>query len=195
MTTDPHSPLPDVSPPQVWRRYDCWRARRHDAFVRKHGHRLPNWHNRRGARRAVAALCISLAYIGVSAVLAFFTWWFAVPFAIGLIGCIASQYAVRIVSGSVADTPAAALDELQLAQRNAARSMSFGILVALMFIPYFILVTLSGRYSDGVPPQFVYGTAITLITLLLIGTMIPTILTAWWTHDPDDDADPKGDYR
>lgn len=194
--TDPHSPLPQVVTPSLWLRYDSWRARRHEAFARKHGHRLSSWHNRRGSRRAVILLCVSLVAILISAVLAYHTWAFAIPFVAGLIGAIAAQYVVRIVSGAIADTPAPALDELQLAQRNAARSMSFGILVALMFIPYFVLVVLSSVYTDGVPAQYVYGSAITLVALLLTGTMIPTMLTAWWTADPDpEDLEPESEFR
>ncbi|GAB17839.1 hypothetical protein GOEFS_040_00090 [Gordonia effusa NBRC 100432] len=195
MTTDPHSPLPEAATPRLWRRYEAWRTRMHDTFVRKNGHRLPTWHNRRGARRAARLLILNLLLILISSVVAYFSWWFSIPFVIGIVGCIAWQYVLRIVSGSIADTPAPALDEFQLAKRNAARSISFGILVGLMFVPYFILILLSSWHDDGVPSQYVYGAAITQVALLLTGTMIPTLLTAWWTSDPDPEDFDSTDFE
>lgn len=187
---DQYSTIPANATPALWLRYDEWRAARHVKFQQRHAHLLPGWHNRRGARRAVCILAVNVALLLTSAALSFFTQWFFVPFVLGVAGALASMYLLRVVSGSVADAPSAALDEIQLAQRHTARSMGFGILVALMFIPYFLLIGFYTVYiDDAVPAQFVYGCAVTLVTLLVSGSVFPTALAAWWTTDPDIDDD------
>ena len=85
-----------------------------------------------------------------------------------------------------------ALDEIQLAQRNSARSIAYFALFTLMFIPYAILVTLGG--FDQVRGQYVYGTGMLLIALVLGAVFIPSMLTAWWMADADpEDLDLPGD--
>ncbi|ROZ89346.1 hypothetical protein [Gordonia sp. OPL2] len=180
---DPHSAIPDEATPAWWRRYDNWRAERHLQFDEKHARRLRSWRNRRGARRLVRVQIVSLAVALIGAGMAFGTPWFVVPFIVGLAGSIATQYALRVVTGSVADTPVPALDEIQLAQRNSARSIGFFALYTLMFIPYVILMILGSR--DSVDGDLVYGTGVLQITLVVVAVVLPTMLTAWWMNDPD----------
>ncbi|MDY6807505.1 MAG: hypothetical protein SW127_00650 [Actinomycetota bacterium] len=199
---DPNSAVPEEATPELWRRYDLWRARRHLRFNTKHAGQLRRWRNRRGYRTLVVSQLLTLAVAAVGAVLAYFTDWFIVPFLAAVVGSILCQYLLRIVTGSIADTPVSALDEIQAAQRNSARSMAFIVLFSLMFVPYFILVALST--PDQVSGQAVYGTAIVLITLVLFAVMLPTLLTTWWMADPDpedldagypDSADPERSTR
>jgi hypothetical protein len=181
--SDPHSAIPEEATPALWRRYDNWRAERHLRFNEKHAGRLRSWRNRRGARRLVRIQVASLAVALIGAGMAFGTPWFVVPFVLGLVGSLAAQYALRVVTGSVADTPVPALDEIQLAQRNSARSIGFFALYSLMFIPYAILMILGSR--DSVSGDLVYGTGILQITLVVAAVVLPTMLTAWWMNDPD----------
>ncbi len=113
---------------------------------------------------------------------------------------ITSQRLLRIITGSVGDAPVSALDEIQLAQRNSARSIAFIVLFSLMFIPYFILIAMS--IPDHIDRQAIYGVAILLISLVLAAGVLPSMLTAWWMadSDPEDYAEPesstwKGELR
>ncbi|MYR06573.1 hypothetical protein GTV32_09735 [Gordonia sp. SID5947] len=180
---DFNSAIPEEATPALWRRYDEWRAGRHLRFNEKHAGRLTSWRNRRGARRLVLLQVATLVLALAGALMSFVTAWFLIPFLLGVFGSIAVQYALRIVTGSIADTPVPALDEIQLAQRNSARSIGFAVLYTLMFIPYIILIVLGTQ--DSVSGQSVYGTAILLITLVVIAVVLPTMLTAWWMNDPD----------
>ncbi len=181
---DPNSAFPEAAKPEIWRRYENWRGRRHEEFNAKHAHRLTTWRNQRAYRRLVIALLCALVFIVASSYLAFrSTGWFLLPFGIGLVSVITIQTALRIVTGSIADAPVSALDEIQLAQRNSARSFGFFVLYAVMFIPYFVLVGISMR--DEVPGQWVYGSAILLISLVLTAICVPNMLIAWWMADPD----------
>ncbi|ATD69916.1 MULTISPECIES: hypothetical protein [Gordonia] len=181
---DPNSAFPEEVKPELWRRYEDWRGRRHEEFNAKHAHRLPSWRNQRAYRRLVVALIVALVFIIASSSLAFLSsGWFLLPFGIGLVSVISILTALRIVTGSVADAPVSTLDEIQLAQRNSARSFGFFVLYAVMFIPYFVLIAISMR--DEVPGQWVYGSAILLISLVLSSICVPTMLIAWWMGDPD----------
>ncbi|WP_168698055.1 hypothetical protein [Gordonia paraffinivorans] len=181
---DPNSAFPEEAKPQVWRRYEDWRGRRHQAFNAKHAHRLTSWRNRRSFRRLVVALLCALALVIVSSGFAFVgTPWFILPSGFGLVAALTILTILRIVTGSVADAPVTALDEIQLAQRNSARSFGFFVLSAAMFIPYAVLIALSSQ--DEVPGQWVYGSAILLISLVLTAVCVPTMLIAWWMADPD----------
>ncbi|NDZ96325.1 hypothetical protein G3I13_03865 [Streptomyces sp. SID6673] len=180
---DPNSAIPEDATPALWRRYDEWRAGRHLRFNEKHAGALNSWRTRRGARQLVLLQVSALVVALVGAVTSFATMWFVIPFVVGVIGSLLVQYALRIVTGSIAGTPVPALDEIQLAQRNSARSVGFFVLYTLMFIPYAILIVLGTH--DSVNGQSVYGTGILLITLVAIAVALPTMLTAWWMNDPD----------
>lgn len=182
--TDPYSAIPEEATPALWRRYEQWRGQRHQEFTAKNSHRLTSWRTRRTFRRLVVAQAFFATVLLISSIIAFFTsGWFLLPFMIGLLGIITTLYLLRIVTGSIADTPVTALDEIQVAQRNSARSIGFTVLYCLMFIPYAVLIVLSFR--DEVPGQAVYGSAVLLITLVLSAICVPTMLTAWWMADPD----------
>ncbi|MFT4397483.1 hypothetical protein ACLTEW_21350 [Gordonia lacunae] len=182
--TDPYSAIPEEATPALWRRYEEWRGRRHQEFNDKNAHRLTSWRTRRTYRRLVVVQALFAVILIVSSVIAFVdTGLFLVPFLIGLAGIVTTLYLMRIVTGSIADTPVTALDEIQVAQRNSARSIGFTVLYCLMFIPYAVLVVLS--FGDEVSGQAVYGSAILLITLVLSAICVPTMLTAWWMADPD----------
>lgn len=193
---DPNSAIPAEATPAAWRRYDEWRARRHQRFAGRTAHRLPRWRNRRGYRRLVILQLISLVVVFVGVGTAYVSMQWVLPtLVLGLVGAICCQYMLRIVTGSVADTPVPALDEIQLAQRNSARSIGFIVLFGLMFIPYLVLIALGTQ--DEVRGQLVYGTGVLMIALMLAAGLLPTMLTAWWMSDPDPDdfASPAGDVH
>lgn len=181
---DPNSAIPEHATPRLWRRYEDWRGRRHQDFNAKHAHQLHSWRNQRTYRKLVLLLAFFIVTLTGSSILAFLhVSWFLIPFGIGLIGLMTMLSLLRIVTGAIADTPTSALDEIQVAQRNSARSIGFVVMYTLMFIPYFVLIALSFR--DEVPGQWVYGTAILLICLVVAAMCVPTMLTAWWMSDPD----------
>ncbi len=181
---NPNSAIPEEATPAVWRRYEEWRGRRHQEFNSKYSHWLVSWRTRRTFRRLVLLQAFFSTLLVISSVFAFLnTGWFLIPFAVGLVGLLTTLSLLRIVTGSIADTPVTALDEIQVAQRNSARAIGFVVLYSLMFIPYAVLIVLSFR--DEVPGQWVYGCAILLITLVVAAISVPTMLIAWWMADPD----------
>lgn len=180
---DPYSAIPAEATPALWRRYDAWRADRHAKFNARYAGTLTGWRNRRSVRRLVLLQIVGLLVIIASSIVAFITYWFFVPFIVGLAVAMGAMIMLRIVTGSIVEAPASALDEIQLAQRNSARSFGYITLYTLMFIPYTVLIVIGGR--DQVDGQVVYGAGILLISMLLTGTMVPNMLTSWWIDDPD----------
>ena len=192
MTFDSYDPL-GTRGPEVWARYDNWRARRHEKIMARNAHRFAGLRNHRGIRLVLTIQWGVLALLLAASVTAFFTPLFWIAYAPLLVITIALMLLVRAITGSVGDAPVSALDELQLAQRNSARSIGYISVFSLMFIPYFVLIALTFRHS--VPSQWVYGVAILQITLLAIAGCIPNTLTALWmgAADPLDETEGLGD--
>lgn len=183
---DPNSVIPESAKPAWWRGYEEWQVRRHEKFLRRYGHRFPRLRNRRSARKLVVALVISVILVIASAIVMFFTMW-AAPAFIVLISFVMLPlvYVLRAVTRNVSDAPASALDEFELASRNAARSIAYTALWVSMFVPYLVLIILSGGGDNSVDGQVIYGSAVLLIVLVTGATCIPTCLIGWWLPDPD----------
>lgn len=181
-----NSAIPESAKPAWWRRYESWQANRHEKFLRRWGARFPRLRNRRSARWLVIALTLSWILILVCSIAAFFTMWFGLPFIV-LIAFVflPVMYVLRAITLNVSDAPAAALDEIQLSTRNGARSLAFTALWVAMFIPYVLLLVLSGGANDSVSGQVVYGSGMLLIVLVVAATSAPTCIVAWWLADPD----------
>jgi hypothetical protein len=183
---DPNTVIPESSKPDWWRGYEDWQLRRHERFVRRYGHRLPGLRNRRSARRLVIALVITVALVFATAIGTFFTMWAALPFvALIFMAMVPLVYVLRAVTRNVTEAPASALDEFELASRNAARSIAYTALWISMFVPYIVLIILSGGGNNSVDGQVIYGSALLLIVLVAGATCIPTCLIGWWLPDPD----------
>lgn len=182
----PNSAIPESAKPGWWRKYETWQANNHEQFLRRWGTKFPTWRNRRTARRLVIALVAAWTLILVCSLAAFFTKWFAIPFVVLIFFVfIPSVSILRAITLNVSDAPAAALDEIQLATRNAARSLAFTLLWATMFIPYLVLIVVSIASRDSVSSQVVYGAGTLLVVLVMAATSLPTCLVGWWLNDPD----------
>jgi hypothetical protein len=183
---DPNTVIPESSKPAWWRGYEQWQVRRHEKFLRRYGHRFRGLRNRRSARRLIVALGTAVVCVIASAIGTFFTMWAALPFVVLIfIALVPLVYVLRAVTQNVSDAPASALDELELASRNAARSIAYTALWVLMFIPYLVLIILSGGGDNSVGGQVIYGSALLLIVLVAGATCIPVCLVGWWLPDPD----------
>lgn len=181
-----NSAIPESAKPEWWRRYESWQAHRHEKFLRRWGTRFPRLRNRRSARRLVIVLLLSWILILACSIAAFFTMWFGLPFVVGMFALfLPTMYALRAITLNVSDAPAEALDEIQLSTRNGARSLAFTALWVAMFIPYLLLLTVSGGADDSVSSQVVYGAGILLIVLVVAAVSTPTCIVAWWLADPD----------
>lgn len=182
----PNSAIPESAKPSWWLRYETWQAHSHEKFLRRWGTRFPRLRNRASSRRLVIALVVSWILVFMCSIAAFFTMWFGLPF-IALIAFVFLPvlYVLRAITLNVSDAPAAALDEIQLSTRNAARSLAFTVLWVGMFIPYLLLILISSGADDSVSGQVIYGAGMLLIVLVVAATSIPICIVGWWLADPD----------
>ncbi|AUH69868.1 MULTISPECIES: hypothetical protein [Gordonia] len=181
---DPNYVFPDSAIPEWVRRYSRSAARRHDTFVRTTGTWLPGLRNRRGRRLLSSVLLILLCVVVISSIASFWApLWSAVPFAIGLVTSLVVLMMLRVVTESIAGAPADTLDELQLTQRNAARALSYNLLLPPMMVVYAILIVLG--YRDYVSGETVMSIAWLLIASVYALSCVPDVLMSWWMQDPE----------
>ncbi|WP_084638137.1 hypothetical protein [Gordonia shandongensis] len=110
---DPNYVFPEDAVPRWVQRYTERSAARHDRFVSFTDGWLPGLRNRRGRRALAVTVLIFLDVTLIAAVASFWsTPWAAIPFGVGLAVSITALMTLRVVTGSVADAPAAVLDEI-----------------------------------------------------------------------------------
>ncbi|WP_440713088.1 hypothetical protein [Gordonia sp. FQ] len=185
---DPNLTIPAEATPDWLLRYADWRAVRYERRMEKTRKVLPSLRTRR-ARRILVLILIAGLLLGVAASIAAF-WSLAaagIPFVVGVVGALIALTLVRISTGGVADAPSEALDELQLAQRNAARSFAYILLLPVIIGIYFGAIALSTR--DYVAGDTVAALAWLLISATFAISCLPEILLTWWLPEPSDDEE------
>ncbi|MEU6188577.1 hypothetical protein [Nocardia sp. NPDC047038] len=171
--------------PNLLERYQTRRTRRFELFAQRWAHMLPRWRTRRRRRLLVVALATIFLALAVVAVLAacglerapllwapaclvFFPLW--IP--------------LQIVSGRQADAPVGVLDEWEIEQRNAARSVGLTLTQTLAMIPAIWLIVVGG-FTDLDNMQAAYAGGLMLLTALLVGGCTPTMILAWTRPDTE----------
>ncbi|WP_067800971.1 hypothetical protein [Nocardia beijingensis] len=171
--------------PNLLERYQARRTRRFESSAERWAHMLPRWRTRRRRRLLVAALAATFLVLAVVAVLiacglergpllwapaclVFFPLWIS----------------LQIVSGRQADAPVGTLDEWELEQRNAARSVGLTLTQTLAMIPAIWLIVVGG-FTDLDNIQAAYAGGVMLLTALLVGGCTPTMVLAWTRPDPE----------
>lgn len=185
---DPNLTIPADATPNWLLRYAERRTRAYDRRIATSSKYFPRLRNQRSRRTFVVILVLCLDLAIVASIVAF--WHMAIaaiPFTIGVFVSVVMVTLIRITTDAVADAPADALDEIQLAQRNAARSLAYSLLVPIILVIYFVAIAIAMR--DEVAGQTVGALAWLLISTLLAVTCLPDILLTWWLPDEADNAD------
>lgn len=90
---------------------------------------------------------------------------------------------LQIVSGRQGDAPRATLDELEIAQRDSARSVGLTATQNLMMIPIFYLIV-GAVVTRGQDENMAYAGGLMALTMLLVGGCLPAIILGWTRPDP-----------
>ncbi|MFD5180410.1 hypothetical protein ACFWM1_31685 [Nocardia sp. NPDC058379] len=171
---------------KVFARYRQYRIRRFRKLAQEAAAIAPSWCAQRRRRQQVRVLVVILAVMFVSALAlpvredpATLVWVLAMA-----LFNLASIPLDRVMGGqSVA--PVEVLQEWEIQQRNAARGIGLTVTVRLSLIPVFWL-SIVGNFVDGADyPRVVRGCAILLLTILVIGAYLPTLVLAWTRPDAD----------
>ncbi|MDF0529797.1 hypothetical protein P0W64_09415 [Tsukamurella sp. 8F] len=174
-------------------RLEQWRAGRYDLRRAKYQKILPGWHNRRVRRRLVAVTLALNVATWASAVASYFTLWAMIGVVAFMLLTLLGMSLVKIANEDVTDAPRAALDEFELRERDAARSVGFFVFWVGGFVPYLVLVTLApidGPYRGAVA----YLGAYLVLSALMLGAITPILLSAWAREDaPETDPYLEGE--
>ena len=185
---DPNLTIPESSTPDWVLRYNDQRARRYERRLERQATMLPRLRTRRARRTLVIVLAVAVLASITTSIIAF--WHMkamSIPFLIAVLSSVVALILLRISAGAISDAPADALDELQLAQRNAARSVACSVFVPVILAVYGIAIALSWR--DYVQGETLAALAWLLISGTLAVTCLPDMLLTWWRPEDVDAAD------
>lgn len=145
---------------------------------------MPGWRCRSRRRILVVGLAISFAFMFAVSVLCAFGVQRA-PL-LWLPACLLFfplWITLQIVSGRQGDAPRATLDELEIAQRDSARSVGLTATQNLMMIPIFYLIV-GAVVTRGQDENMAYAGGLMALTMLLVGGCLPAIILGWTRPDP-----------
>lgn len=165
-------------------RYQAYRTRRFLKQERSWSKLLPGWRCRSRRRILVVGLAISFAFMFAVSVLCAFGVQRA-PL-LWLPACLLFfplWITLQIVSGRQGDAPRATLDELEIAQRDSARSVGLTATQNLMMIPILYLIV-GAVVTRGQDENMAYAGGLMALTMLLVGGCLPAIILGWTRPDP-----------
>jgi hypothetical protein len=171
--------------PNLLERYQARRTRRFELYAERWAHMLPRWRTRRRRRLLVVALATIFLTLAVVAVLiACGLEWGPLLWPPVCLVFFPLWISLQIVSGRQADAPVGALDEWEIEQRNAARSVGLTLTQTLAMIPAIWLIVVGG-FTDLGNVQAAYAGGVMLLTALLVGGCTPTMILAWTRPDTE----------
>ncbi|WP_280402742.1 hypothetical protein [Nocardia carnea] len=167
-------------------RYQAYRVRRWLAREKQLAGMLPGWRTRNRRRALVAAVAVALTVLFVTGVLCAFGLEWAALFA-GLCALLflPAWTMLRIVSMAQDSAPAETLDELEMAQRDTARSIGLTITQALCVFPMLYLVWSGAIFPEADAFRTAYAGGVMILATLLAGGCAPAMILAWSKPDPE----------
>ncbi|GAB2650916.1 hypothetical protein [Nocardia goodfellowii] len=170
-------------------RYQDYRVRRWQIQEQRLSGMLPGWRNRRRRRALAVTVVLALAVMFIAGLLcAFDVRWAAVALLPAALIFVPVWGMLRIVSHVQDTAPAAALDELEVAQRNTARSIGLSVTQFLVLPPVFYLIFVSAVFPDIGTFQSAYAGGVMVLATLLTGGCTPGLILAWNRLDPEPEA-------
>ncbi|MGW5573514.1 hypothetical protein ACWEVD_20155 [Nocardia thailandica] len=171
--------------PSLLERYQEGRTRR---FLRRSettAHLLPGWRTRRRRRLLVRVLAGSFVSMAVVAVLtACGLEWAPLLWLPVCVAFFPAWIMLQIAGGRQADAPSGTLDEWEIEQRNAARSIGLTVTQSLGMIPALWLV-FAGALTGLDAMQTAYAGGLMVLTALLVGGCTPAMILGWNRPDPE----------
>ncbi|MBF6349548.1 hypothetical protein IU448_11010 [Nocardia flavorosea] len=170
-------------------RYQAHRVRRWLAREKKLAGMLPGWRTRgrrRGLTITVAAALTGLLITGV--LCAFGLEWAALLAGVSALVFLSSWTMLRIVSHAQDNAPAETLDEMEMTQREAARSIGLTITQSLCIVPTMYLIYSGALFPEADAFRTAYAGGVMLLATLLAGGCAPAMILAWSKPDPEPES-------
>ncbi|MEV0249931.1 hypothetical protein AB0H76_25245 [Nocardia sp. NPDC050712] len=170
-------------------RYQDYRLRRWLVQEERLSGMLPGWRTRGRRRALVVTVTAAIAVMFVAGLLcAFDLRWAALAMLPATVLFIPAWGMLRIVSQVQDTAPAATLDELEIAQRNTARSIGLTVTQFLALPPVFYLIFVSSLFPHVSTFQTAYAGGVMVLATLLAGGCTPGLILAWNRVDPEPEA-------
>ncbi|MFI6870351.1 hypothetical protein [Nocardia sp. NPDC050406] len=167
-------------------RYQNYRVRRWLVHEQRMAGMLPGWRTRRRRRALVVAVAASIAVLFVIGVLsAFDIRWAPLLWLPGAAVFLPSWTMLRIASQGQDNAPAETLDEWEIAQRNAARSVGLAITQSLALLPVLYLFVAGAVAPEADAFHIAYAGASLTLATLLAGGCAPAMILGWTRPDPE----------
>lgn len=166
-------------------RYQNYRTRRSLKTERAYAHGLPGWRDQRRRRLLVKVLIATFVFMAIVSVLcAIGVEWAPLLWLPACAVYFPLLRVLRMVSGRRGEAAEAELDELEIAQRNRARSIGLSVMQILMLVPIFYLI-LGSVITHGTDTAMSYAGGLMALTVVLIGGTTPSMILGWTRPDPD----------
>ncbi|WP_040833331.1 hypothetical protein [Nocardia brevicatena] len=170
-------------------RYQDYRVRRWPAHEQRMSGMLPGWRTRARRRTLVVAVAASVAGLFVAGVLcAFDLAWAALLTLPAVLVFLPAWTILRIASRGQDHAPSATLDELEIAQRDTARSIGLTVTQALCLPPMLYLVWAGALMPEADAFHTAYAGGTMLLATLLAGGCAPAMILAWNKPDPEPES-------
>ncbi|MBO0679890.1 hypothetical protein JRC04_20675 [Mycolicibacterium sp. S2-37] len=165
-------------------RYRDHRTRRFLKHEQTWASALPGWRTRHRRRLLVGALAATfVAMFAISIACAAGVEWAPLLWLPACVVFFPVWIALQIVSGRQGDAPQGALDEFEIAQRDAARSVGLTVTQYLMMIPIGYLI-FGSVITRGTDENMAYAGGLMALTVLLVGGCTPAMVLGWVRPDP-----------
>ncbi|MEV6274626.1 hypothetical protein [Nocardia sp. NPDC051832] len=170
-------------------RYQDYRLRRWLVQEERLSGMFPRWRTRRRRRALVLTVAVAITVMFIAGVLcAFNLREAALAMLPAALIFIPAWGLLRIVSQVQDSAPAATLDELEIAQRNTARSIGLSITQFLALPPVLYLIFVSSLFPDTSIFQSAYAGGVMVLATLLAGGCAPGMILGWNRLDPDPES-------
>ncbi|WP_282777253.1 hypothetical protein [Nocardia sp. CC201C] len=167
-------------------RYQDYRVRRWLVHEQRMAGMLPTWRTRRRRRALVVTVAVSLTALFVTGVLcAFDLQWATLLILPVILTFLAAWTMLRVVSQGQDNAPAEILDELEIAQRTAARSIGLSVTQWLTLPPLFYVIWAPALGSEMSAFQTSYAGGVMILATLLAGGCAPAMILAWTRPEPE----------
>ena len=172
--------------PTLFQRYQAYRTQRWLERNKQTAGMLPGWRSRKRRRALVIAVAAALTVMFIAGLLcAFRLDWAALIAGISALIFLPSWTMLRITSQSQDSAPAGALDEMEITQRDTARSVGLTITQVLSLVPLLYLVFSGALFPEADAFGTAYAGGVMILATLAGGGCAPAMILAWTRPDPD----------
>lgn len=170
-------------------RYQNYRVRRWLVQEQRTAGMFPSWQPLRRRRMLVIGVAVALLGIAVAGVMCALDLAAAPVVAIiALLLFLPSWTILRIASGGQDHAPDPMLDELEIAERNKARSAGLAVTQTLTVPPLAYLIFAGAFAPEADAYRTAYAGGLMMLATILAGGCAPAMILGWTRPDPEPES-------